>query len=44
MSDPELMADIRQGEKDFTEGKYEDWETVKKELGWDVQAKNNPSR
>ncbi len=44
MSDPELMQDIKQGEKDFAEGKYEDWEAVKKELGWDVQAKNNTSR
>ncbi len=44
MSDPEVMKDIRQGEKDFAEGKYEDWETVQKELNWDVQTKNNSSR
>lgn len=35
LSDPELMEQIRQSEKDFKAGKYEDWEDVKKELGWD---------
>ena len=33
LSDPELMKQIRQSEKDFKAGKYEDWEDVKKELG-----------
>ena len=32
LSDPELMEQIRQSEKDFKAGKYEDWEDVKKEL------------
>lgn len=36
MSDPKLMEDIRQGEKDIAEGRVYDWEDVKKELGWDV--------
>ncbi len=41
MADPGLMNDIREGEKDIKEGRYSDWEDVKKELGWDVQAKNH---
>ena len=40
MSNPKLMDDIKGGEKDIREGRYFDWEDVKKELGWDVQAKN----
>ena len=40
MSNPKLMDDIKEGEKDIREGRYSDWEDVKKELGWDVQAKN----
>lgn len=33
-SDPALMKAIKQGEKEIAEGKGEDWEDVKKELGW----------
>jgi len=40
MSDPKLMNDIIEGEKDIEEGRYSDWEDVKKELGWHVQDKN----
>lgn len=36
MSDKKLMKDIKQGEKDVSEGKVQDWEDVKKELGWNV--------
>ena len=34
LSDPELMEQIHQSEEDFKAGRYEDWEDVKKELGW----------
>ena len=33
-SDPGLMRAIRQGEKEIREGKGQDWEDVKRELGW----------
>lgn len=33
LSDPELMASIRQGEKDIKAGRYKSWDKVKKELG-----------
>lgn len=33
MSDPKLMHDIKQGEKEIKEGKGIPWEDVKKELG-----------
>ena len=36
LADKELMKDIRQGEKELKEGKFYDWEDVKKELGIDV--------
>jgi prevent-host-death family protein len=36
LSNPTLMKSIRQGEKDVAEGKVQDWEEVKKELGWNV--------
>lgn len=39
MNDPLLMKAIREGEKDIEEGRFEDWDDVKKELGWDVQVK-----
>lgn len=42
MSDPGLMEAIREGEKDIEEGRFYDWEDVKKELGLDskhVQTK-----
>ena len=32
MSDPQLIKDIKQAEKDFKEGKAIPWEEVKKEL------------
>lgn len=32
LSDPELMASIKQSEKDFKAGRYKTWEKVKKEL------------
>lgn len=35
MADKGLMRAIRQGEKDLKEGRVQDWEEVKKELGWD---------
>ena len=34
-SNPGLMKAIKQGEKEIAEGKGEDWEDVKKELGWE---------
>ena len=35
MGDAELMAAIRQGERDIAEGRVKPWEEVKKELGWE---------
>lgn len=35
LADKKLMRIIRQSEKELAEGKGEDWEDVKKELGWD---------
>ena len=35
LADKELMKAIRQGEKELKEGKFYDWEDVKKELGFD---------
>ncbi len=32
LADKKLMEDIRQGEKELKEGKFYDWEDVKKEL------------
>ncbi|MEK7142905.1 MAG: type II toxin-antitoxin system Phd/YefM family antitoxin [Patescibacteria group bacterium] len=32
LSNPEIIRDIRQAEKDYREGKYSSWEEVKKEL------------
>lgn len=43
MSDKKLVKSIKQGESDIEEGRYSDWEDVKKDLGWNVQAKNNRS-
>lgn len=34
LADKALMRAIKQGEKEIAEGKGEDWEDVKKELGW----------
>ncbi len=36
LSDPGLMKAIKQGEKEIAEGKFYDWEDVRKELGLDV--------
>lgn len=36
MSDPKLMKDIKEAEKDIKAGRVHDWEDVKKELGLDV--------
>ena len=36
LSDKKLMKDLKQAEKDFKEGRFHDWEDVKKELGIDV--------
>lgn len=33
MSDPQLMKAIAQGEKEIDEGKGQDWDIVKKQLG-----------
>jgi prevent-host-death family protein len=33
MSDPQLMKAIAQGEKEIDEGKGQDWDVVKKQLG-----------
>lgn len=38
LADKSLMRAIRQGEKEIAEGKFSDWEDVKKELGWDTEA------
>lgn len=35
LSDKKLMKDLKQSEKEITEGKGKDWEEVKKELGWE---------
>ncbi len=35
MSDPKLMKDIREGEKELNEGKGIPWDNVKKELGFE---------
>ncbi len=35
LADPGLMKAIKQGEKDMAAGHFQDWEEVKKELGWD---------
>lgn len=35
MSDKKLMREIREAEKEIAEGKVEDWEDVKKELGFE---------
>lgn len=35
LSDPKMMKDIRRGEKEIAEGKVEDWDDVKKELGFE---------
>ena len=36
LSNPTLLKGIRQGEKEVSEGKVQDWEDVRKELGWNV--------
>lgn len=36
MSDPGLMKAIKEGEEDIRKGSVQDWEEVKKELGWNV--------
>lgn len=36
LNDPQAMADIKAGEADIKAGRVHDWETVRKELGWDV--------
>lgn len=33
MSDPQLMKAIEEGEKDIDEGRWQDWDVVKKQLG-----------
>lgn len=33
LSDPELMEQIRESDKNFAAGKYQTWDEVKKELG-----------
>lgn len=35
LADKKLMRTIRQSEKELAEGKGQDWEEVKKELGWE---------
>lgn len=35
LSDPELMDQIRESDADFKAGRYENWEDVKRELGFD---------
>lgn len=41
LSDPKLLKDIREGEKDIREGRVYDWEDVKRELLLDVQTSSN---
>lgn len=36
MSDPGLISAIKEGEEDIRKGRVQDWENVKKELGWNV--------
>lgn len=38
LADKDLMKAIKQGEKDIKEGRFYDWEEVKKELKLDVQG------
>ena len=35
LADKKLMKDIKEAEEDMKKGRYEDWEDVKKELGWE---------
>ncbi len=35
LADKQLMKAIKEGEEDLKNGRYEDWEDVKKELGWE---------
>jgi len=42
MSDPTLMAAIREGEEDEKAGRLYDWEDVKKELG--LEGKDVPTK
>ena len=39
LSDPELMKQIRESEKDIRAGRVRPWEDIKKELGLDVSGK-----
>jgi antitoxin YefM len=36
LSDPKALDEIKKAEKEIKNGKWEDWEDVKKELGIDV--------
>lgn len=36
LSDKKLMKVIKESEEDIKYGRVQDWEEVKKELGWDV--------
>lgn len=35
MSDKELMKELKEAEEDIKAGRFQTWEEVKKELGWD---------
>ncbi len=35
LADKKLMKELKQAEKEIEEGKGQDWEEVKKDLGWD---------
>lgn len=39
LADPQLMKDIREGEEDIKNGRFYDWEDVKKELNINVFRK-----
>lgn len=36
LADKQLMKAIKEGEDDIKKGRVQEWEEVKKELGWDV--------
>ncbi len=40
-SDKKLMKEIKEAEEDIEKGRVYDWEDVKKELEWNVPAKNH---
>jgi len=44
MADPGLLKAIREGEEDIAQGRYQDWEDAKKELGWVKSEQHVPTK